>query len=103
MAAVTPTVLSKTEYSGAHKHVALKGTLTTASDTITLDTTIIPGIQSIEAIVGATINTGMASTFLALQPSFSGLVITVVSKGEAGAAATTWGDITLGLIVNIDK
>lgn len=102
MAAVTPSVQGKTEFAGATKLVVLKGTLTTASDTITLTAANCGGVISIVDIVGATITTGATTTFQSLQVAFSGLVITIVSLNGAGSNATTWGDIRISLIINTE-
>lgn len=98
MASFTSTVAKATEFAGDYKLVSLTGTLTTASDASTL-TLATHGISEITAIVGAVITGGMDAAFLAIQVSYSGLVITVVSKGEAGSAATDWTGTTIALTV----
>ncbi len=81
----------------ANKRIAIiTGTLAATSDTITL-TLASHGVRTIY-FVSATIESGLGANFATLQVSFSGLVITVVSKNAAGAAATTFGDIRLAVI-----
>ena len=97
MGAITGTKTVLTEFSGVNKILHLTATLGANSDTITL-TVATHGISTIVGIVGSVIKTGMAATFATMQVSFSGLVITVVSKNAAGAAATTFGDIEIAVI-----
>jgi len=104
MAAITPTIAAKTEFAGSKKLVVITGTLTSASDTVTLTTTNVPGVQSISGIVGFTFTGGIDAALLAAQVSFSGLVVTIVTKDAAGSAATDWTGATfsLALLVDID-
>ncbi|MBU2052443.1 hypothetical protein KKH13_04540 [Patescibacteria group bacterium] len=82
----------------AKRIIILTATLAATSDTITL-TLATHGVRTIYAVLGS-IETGVGANFATLQIAFSGLVITVVSKNAAGAAATTFGDIRLVCIVD---
>ena len=97
MGAITGTKTVLTEFAGKYKILHLTATLAATSDSITL-TEATHGITVITGIVGANIKTGMGANFQTLQVSYSGLVITVVSKNAAGAAATTFGNIELSVI-----
>lgn len=99
MAAITGTLNAKSEFAGDHKVLVIRATLTSASDTITLTAASHGGVASIEGLLGAVIKTGQTTSFAVIQVSYTGLVITVTSKGEAGLAATTFGDIEIGLLV----
>ena len=92
MGAITGTLAVSTPLA-AKRIVTITATLAATSDTITL-TTATHGVRTIYG-VWSNIETGMDANFATLQVSYSGLVITVVSKNAAGAAATTFGDIRL--------
>lgn len=97
MGDITPTVVSHTVLSGK-RLLILTATLAAASDAITL-TLATHGVRTIYGVI-AVPETGLGANFASLQTSFSGLVITVVSKNAAGAAATTFGNIRLFCIVD---
>ncbi len=92
MGAVTGTLAVSTPLA-AKRIVTITGTLAATSDTITL-TTATHGVRTIYGVWG-NIETGMGANFGTLQISYSGLVITIVSKNAAGADATSWGNIRL--------
>lgn len=93
MAALTPTKVALTELSGDQKLYIATVTPTTASDTVTF----VAATHKFRKIYGVwgQIVSGMGTTFLALQISFSGLVVTIVSKGQDGNDATAWGVVRL--------
>ncbi len=97
MGVVTGTLTYATPLAGK-RLVIITGTLAATSDTITL-TLADHGVRTIYW-VGATIETGIGANFASLQISFSSLVITVVSKNAAGAAATSFGDIRILAVVD---
>lgn len=82
--------------AGSYKIITVTATLGSASDTITL-TAAAHGVRSIVGLLGHQITAGMDANLLALQVSYSGLVITVVSKGADGLAATDWTGATIEL------
>lgn len=92
MGAVTGTLAYSSPLAGKRLAI-ITATLAATSDTITL-TTATHGIRTIYGVWG-NIESGLGANFATLQISFSSLVITVVSKNAAGAAATTFGDIRL--------
>ena len=98
MGAITGTLLKATEFAGGKKLVVITAPIASASDTITL-TAATHGISAIEAVVGAVITAGMDSDFQTIQVSFSGLVLTVVSKQEDGGASDSWSDTTVSITV----
>lgn len=98
MGAITGTKTVLTEFSGEYKLLHLTATIASASDTITL-TEADHGITEITGVVGAVVTGGMDDNFQTLQVSFSGLVITVVSKQADGAAADEFTGTTIALTV----
>ena len=99
MGAITGTLTAGTEFAGEYKLLHLTATIASASDTITLTAADHGGVQSIVGIVGAVITAGMDADFTSLQVSYSGLVITVVSKQADGAAADEFTGTTIALTV----
>ena len=104
MAALTPTNVigargRSSELAGDYKLQVLTVTPTTAVDTVTL----VRATDKIGTILGvsAQIVSGSASTFLTVEASFSGLVITLTTWNAAGTAATTWGPVRL-LVIGTD-
>lgn len=97
MGAITGTLAGNTEFGGNSKLITVTAPVASASDTITLTAAAHGGVKSILGIVGAVITGGMDAAFTSIQVSYSGLVITVVSKGEAGADATDWTGTTISL------
>lgn len=104
MGAITGTLAGNTEFAGAHKIITVTATIAAASDTITLTAANHGGLDSIVGIVGATITGGMDADFQSIQVSYSGLVITVVSKNGAGNAATdfTGTTVEIALLVKVE-
>ena len=98
MGAITGTLVKNTEFSGQYKLVSITATIGSASDTITL-TQAAHGISEITAIVGAVITGGLDAAFTDIQVSFSGLVLTVVSTGQNGTAATDFTGTTVAITV----
>ena len=81
----------------ANKRIAIiTATLAATSDNITLSLAS-HGVRTIYWVC-ATIESGLGANFATLQISWSSLVITVVSKNAAGAAATSFGNIRLVVI-----
>jgi hypothetical protein len=98
MAAAVGTLVKATEFAGASKIVSITAPIASASDEITL-TLADHGISQIDAIVGAVVTGGQDDAFTSLSVSYSGLVITVVSKGQDGLASSAWADTTIALTV----
>lgn len=99
MGAITGTVLKGFgDAAGAYKTLTITATIASASDTITL-TEATHGIKSIKAVIGAVITGGMDADFQTLQVSFSGLVLTVVSKQADGAASDEWTGTTVAITI----
>lgn len=101
MGAITGTNAYVGEFAGEVKLLTLTATVASASDTITLTAADHGGAASISAIVGAVVTGGMDAAFTSIQVSYSGLVITVVSKGQDGLAATDFTGTTIALAVLI--
>lgn len=97
MAAITGTLVKGTEFSGEYKLLKITATPTSASDTVTL-TQATHGINEI-LYVCPTITTGADANLLTAHATFSGLVITVVTKGADGLAATDWTTASIDLLV----
>ncbi len=97
MAAITGTLVKGTEFSGDYKVLKITATPTSASDTVTL-TQATHGINEI-LYVGPTITAGYDAALLTAHATFSGLVITVVTRGADGLAATDWTGASLDLLV----
>lgn len=98
MAPIIGTKAVCTEFAGTYKLVTVTATVGTTSDTITL-TEAAHGIGTITGIVGAVITGGLDADFTALQVSYSGLVITVVSKQNDGAASDEFTTTTVSVTV----
>ena len=96
MGAITGTLVKATEFAGEQKILVVSATIAAASDTITL-TLATHGISTITAILAVQITGGMDADFQTVQATFSGLVITLVSKQADGAAA----DEFTGTTVNV--
>ena len=99
MGAITGTLVGNTEFSGTHKIITVTAPIAATSDTITLTAANHGGAKAIVAIVGATITGGMDVDFTAIQVSFSGLVLTVVSLQADGAAADEFTGTTVEIAV----
>lgn len=96
MGAITPTVAKTTEFAGAYKLFKVTVTPASASDTVTL--TAAHKIREILAVIPL-ILTGNDANLMGVFATFSGLVITVVTVGADGLAATDWTGATAVLIV----
>lgn len=97
MGAITGTKTYGGELAGSVRIMHLTATVAAASDTITLTAAAHAGITSIVGILGAVPTGGVDAAFMGLQVSFSGLVITVVSVGADGLAATDFTGTTIAL------
>jgi hypothetical protein len=97
MGAITGTLAGKTEFSGEYKVLKVTATPGSASDTVTL-TQASHGITEI-LYVCPTITTGADANLLTAHATFSGLVITVVTKGADGLAATDWTGASIDLLI----
>jgi hypothetical protein len=96
MAAVVGTKVYNGELSGNTRLLELTGTLTTNTDTITVNlATHGVNVGSTLTVVSSNIESGMAAGFATLQCTVAALVITVQSFNAAGAVATTFGNIRL--------
>lgn len=95
MAALTETKVYHGELGGTQRLHVCTGTLESASDTITF--TASDGFDQIDAIVDCHLSGGVDANLTAVQPSFSGLVVTIVSKGADGNASTNWDSATFTL------
>lgn len=96
MGAITGTKVALTEFAGQQRLLLITASIGAASDTITL-TEATHGVAEIVGIIGAVITGGMDADFSEIQVSFSGLVITVVSKQPDGAAADEFTGTTIAL------
>lgn len=101
MAALTPTEVYHGEFAGNKRVHQVTFTPAAASDTITF-VAATDGFNKIEGIIGCVLTAGADADLQTLHPSFSGLVVTIVSKNGAGAAATDWtgAAATLTLLVS---
>ena len=96
MGVITGTVAKMTELGGDSKLYVITAPIATADDSITL-TQATHGISTIEGIVGAVITYGLDAAFTAIQVSYSGLVLTVVSLEQDGTDSTAWTDTTISI------
>ena len=96
MGAITGTLLKGTEFAGNKKLIVVTAPVASASDTITL-TQATHGITAIEAIVGVQVYGTPDAAFLTAHVTFSGLVLTVVSKGADGLASSEWTDTNVSI------
>jgi hypothetical protein len=101
MGAITGTKVYAGELSGENRLLSLTAPVGSASDTITLTAASHGGVTEIVGIVGAAITGGLDDSFTALQVSFSGLVITVVTLEADGTASDEWTGTTIALTLLI--
>jgi len=101
MGAITGTKTYAGELAQEVKILHLTATIASASDVITLNAADHGGAVSIVGIMGHVITGGMDADFQALQVSYSGLAITVVSTQADGAAADEFTGTTIALAVLI--
>lgn len=94
MAALTPTVVIKTEFGGNQKVKIFTVTPSSASDTVDLTS----HFDTINGVI-ASIETGADANLLTVHPSVSGLTVTLVTKGADGLAATDWTGAAIRLFV----
>jgi hypothetical protein len=97
MAEIADTIVKATELSGDYKFQILTATLGSASDTIVL-TEAANGISEI-VYAKAHLTGGADAALTWLQTAYSGLTITIVSKGEDGGASTNWDGATIEVLV----
>lgn len=97
MAALTETLVYHGELGGKQRIHVCTGTLESASDSITF--TAADGFDQIDAIISCRLTGGVDAALLTVQPSYSGLTVTIVSKGEDGAASTNWDSATFTLVL----
>ena len=98
MAAITNPGTRSTEFAGNFKLCSMYALpITSASDTMTF-TWAANGISSIQSAI-VCLNGGQDAALLEVSCSFSGLVVTIVSVGQDGLAASNWTSATVNLIV----
>lgn len=97
MGAITGTKQLATEFSGDYKILRITCTPASASDTVTL-TEATHGISEIGAVIPL-LTAGQDAALQTIGATWSGLVITVVTKGADGLAATDWTGASATLIV----
>lgn len=97
MAVLSDTIVKTSELAGDYKFQILTATIESASDTIVL-TEAANGISEI-VYAKAHLTAGADDLCQFLQTSYSTLTITIVSKGEAGTAATDWTGTTIEVLV----
>lgn len=87
-----------TEFGGQYRLYIFSVTPTTNTDTITL----VRATDKIGTIlkIWTQITTGTGSGFSEVEPTFSGLVITLKTYNAAGAVATTWGNIDVFVLAS---
>lgn len=93
MAAITGTLVKRTELAGAEKLHVVTATITSASDTIDCSAMC----TAITGIVGLVITAGQDAQFTAVSASFSGTTLTVKSVEQDGTASTAWSDTTISI------
>lgn len=96
MGAVTPTAVKNSELAGDYKLAVFSFVPASASDTLTF-TLATHGFSEIAAILACEIREGADANLVSAHATFSGLVVTVVTKGADGNAATNW-DSAVGVI-----
>lgn len=99
MGAITGTLAVSTPLA-AKRLVTVTCTLASASDTVTL-TKATHGVETIYGVIPV-LEGGMDADLQAIQASYSGLVITLVSKNAAGSASTEWTSATVRLFIIAD-
>lgn len=97
MGAITGTFAKATEFAGDYKVVKITCVPASASDTVTL-TLASHGIDEILMVIPV-LTAGIDANLLTIHATFSGLVITLVTKGADGLAATDWTGATAELLV----
>jgi len=98
MGAITGTEIFGSELAGKYKIVTVTAPVAATSDTITL-TAATHGITAITAILGAVLTAGVDADYCAMQVSFSGLVLTVVTLQADGAASDEFTGTTVSITV----
>jgi len=94
MAALTPTVVKKTEFAGEIKAKIFTVVPTTSSDTIDLST----HFDTIHAVIPV-IQAGMDAALTGVQASFSGTTVTLATFEQDGTVATDWTGAVIRVIV----
>lgn len=95
MAALTPTDVKNTEFSGDLRVRILTVDLESASDTVDLSSFF----EKLYAVIPVLEGGADAALMAGIQASFSGTDVTLVSQQQAGTAATNWTNGTVRLIV----
>src|SRR5688572_23890840 len=101
MGAITGTKAYAGELAGEVKLLTVTAPVASASDTITLTAAAHGGVTEIVGIVGAVITGGLDDSFTALQVSFSGLVLTVVTLEADGTVSDEWTGTTVAITLLI--
>lgn len=94
-AALSPTVVKKTEFAGDVKLKVFTVTPGAASDTVDLSSYFDTIIGVIPVLQGG----ADAALLAGVQASFSGTTVTLVTQAENGTAATDWTGATIRLMV----
>ncbi len=102
MAALTPVKAYGGEFSGEVQEYLYTFTPASASDTITF-TLAANGFDTIVGIVGAVLTGGQDANLMSIHPSFSGLVVTVVTLGADGAASSDWTGAAASITLLVKK
>lgn len=98
MPAITNPSTKATEFPGEFKALSMYNlAIASASDTMTL-TQQANGISEIQSVT-VCVNAGQDSAYAHTNATFSGLVITIVSKGANGLASSAWSNTTANLLV----
>lgn len=97
MGAITGTFVKATEFAGDYKVLKITCIPASASDTVTL-TLATHGINEILMVVPV-LTGGIDANLLTIHATFAALVITLVTKGADGLAATDWTGATAELLV----
>lgn len=97
MSALTKTKVKLTEFGGDCKMYICTFTPASASDTITF----VAATDKFRTIYGAFphLEAGYDAALMAIFATFSGLVVTVVTVGQDGLAATDWTGASARMIL----
>lgn len=97
MGALTPTKVLKSELAGDQKLYIATFTPASASDTITF----VAATHKFRKIYGAFpfLEAGQDAALMGIYATFSGLVVTVITVGADGLAATDWTSAAARLLL----
>lgn len=97
MGVVTQTKVTRTEFAGDQKIYIATFVPASASDTITF----VAATHKFRTIYGAFafLEAGYDAALMGIYATFSGLVVTVVTVGADGLAATDWTGATARLLL----